>query len=217
MKVGTVVIAIFLISAQQGFSQGSFVNLNFESPILPLTRDQFFQVPITNALPGWAGYIGGNQVSKVVYDTRALDSAGISLHDSNSVLKPIQGNYSVLLQGDRFSSTSAAIGQTGQIAPSINSLFFLAQNSSLQFSFAGQVIPYFQVNQTSNYTTYAADISSFAGQIGELRFTAPQNAFSFLDGIRLSTTVVPEPNIYSLLGYGVLLFGAARATLKRKQ
>ena len=209
------IIVLLCFLEQAGFSQG-FVNLNFESPIPPLPSGPAF-MPITNALPGWTGYIGGEQVAEVVYNSRALDGAGISLHSPTSSLQPIQGNYSVLLQGARFSSASAAIAQLGQITSSINSLFFLAQNSTLQVTFAGQLIPYFQVNQTDNYMTFAADISSFAGQTGELRFTAPQNSFSFLDGVRFSSTVVPEPSIYSLLGCGVLLFGAARATFKRRQ
>ncbi len=209
---------MILFARLTSFSQGIFVNLNFESPILPLTRDQFFQVPITNALPGWTGYIGGNQVNRIGYNTFALSAAAISLQDTGSpYFTPLQGSYSVFLQSGQ--GGDAAIGQVGQVSSTIHSLFFLAQFDNIfpgpLVTFAGQSISYFELSRSNNYSTFAADISTLAGQTGELRFAS--RASTLLDGIRLSTTIVPEPNIYSLLGCGLLLLGAARATLKRKQ
>ncbi len=214
-------MALLMATCGIGRSQG-FSNLRFESPVLPLVPDGFSQVPIANALPGWAGYINGGQIANIVYDGFALDSAQISLITSTSpFLQPIQGGYSVFLQGGRILGSSAAIGQTAQINPSANSLFFLAQFDNVfsgpQITFSGQSISYFEVSRTASYATYAADISTIAGQSGDLRFTVTAaNASTLLDGIFFSSTIVPEPSTYSLLGCGVLLFGAARATLKRK-
>ncbi len=116
---------------------------------------------------------------------------------------------------------SAALAQIGQINSSIRSLYFFAnffvEFQGPQLTFDGQMIPYFEVERTNNYATFGADISAFAGRTGELRFTVDSShANSLIDAIRLSTQPIPEASIYSLLACGVLLFGAARATLKRK-
>lgn len=218
-----IVAILFLATIQIGFSQGSFVNLNFESPILPLTPDGFSQVPITKALPGWTGYIGGEQVNTVAYNARALDAAAISLHDTSSPsFTPIQGNYSVFIQGGRFAPFGAAIGQTAQIGSQINSLFFLAQFDNVfpgpQVTFAGQIISYFEFSRSNNYSTFAADVSALAGQTGELRFTSfPGIAGStLLDGIRFSTAIVPEPSTFALTGIGAFLFAVFRKRLRKK-
>src|SRR6266550_2396506 len=111
-------IALFAIT-QTGFSQGSFRNLDFESPILPLIPDAFLQVPIANALPGWSGYLGTNQTDRVAYNTVSLGAAAISLQSMASSHPPIDGNYSAILQ-PQFNPNNvpglagAAIAQTGQ-------------------------------------------------------------------------------------------------------
>ena len=204
-----VVATFYCVASQNSFAQGSFINLNFESPILPLTRDAEFMVPITNALPSWTGYIGGSQVSRIAYNAIALDAAAISLHDPGSPsFIPLQGSYSVFLQGGRFSPFGAAIGQTAQINPLANSLFFSAQFDNIfpgpQVTFAGQSISYFEFSQANNYSVFAADISALAGQTGELRFSSGGSVL--LDGIRFSSTVVPEPSTFALTGIGALLF-----------
>src|SRR5688572_25544832 len=119
MKRNLTKVAVFttaLVIGELSGSCQSFVNLNFESPIPPLTPDPFFQVPITNALPGWTGYLGGTQTDRVSYNTVSLGAAAISLHDQGSSRQPVQGNYSVILQpSEPFLQDSAAVGQTGQI------------------------------------------------------------------------------------------------------
>jgi hypothetical protein len=71
--------AVLLATLSRGFGQGTFQNLNFESPVLPLTPDGFSQVPIANAIPGWQGYIGINQVSTITYNTISIGAAAITL------------------------------------------------------------------------------------------------------------------------------------------
>ena len=145
MKIHSIKIAIssvaFFIMGQNGYGQGTFINLNFESPQPPLTRDAEFMVPIANALPGWTGYIGGNQVTRVVYDTRSLGAAAISLLSTFS----IAGNYSVFLQGqfnpnDIPGLPSAAIAQTGQIPMGTQSLVFWGDTLLLHLKM--QRLPY---------------------------------------------------------------------------
>jgi len=70
------------------------------------------------------------------------------------------------------------------------------------------------LNATANYTVFGADISAYAGQTGELLFTAPwqgepgQSGFEedgMVDNIQFSSSPIPEPNEFSLVGLGALL------------
>jgi hypothetical protein len=72
----------------------------------------------------------------------------------------------------------------------------------------------------TNYTLYAADIRSLAGQTAELDFTLLAQRphvidyFLFLDSIQFSNAPVPEPSILSLSALGALLVGVG--ALKQK-
>src|SRR5262245_2481823 len=119
--------------------QGTFVNLDFEQANVSGYPSPSV-VPISAALPGWNGYINGNLVDRVDYNTSSLGGPSISLESSLSpAYQPIQGSYSVYLKS--FSDqggTSAAIGQTGQIPGDALSLLFLRVPSSGFFvSFGG--------------------------------------------------------------------------------
>ncbi len=213
MKNKRLNLGIFLtisgLSTQIVISQGSFGNLNFESPNLPLNPVNF-QVPITNATPGWRGYIGGGQVNEILLNTINIDAAGISLHSSASPLQPLQGNYSVFLQGSSsFAPTaSATLAQTGQVPLNAASLrLFLAPDSSLQVTFGGQAVQLFQISATANYNIVAGDMTMFAGITDELRFTATPNTVAFFDNIFFSSQTIPEPSAFALFGLGALLFG----------
>src|SRR5258705_749182 len=100
--------SIFLCAQLSAQAQGSFQNLDFEHPIRPLNPDAGSQVPITNALPGWAGYIGGSQVDRVTYNTVSLGAAAIFLPDTNSYLQPAHGSYYVNLQTSSGGATANA-------------------------------------------------------------------------------------------------------------
>jgi hypothetical protein len=152
----------FLLSGSQtGFSQGTFQNLDFENPILPLIPDPSGLVPISNALPSWIGYLNGVPANRVFYPYVALGGPSISFVSSlDPVYQPIQGSYSVFLN-------SAAIGQTGLIPGDALSLLFLrAPQSGFQVSFGGQNIPLVQLGNSGNNVIMAGDISMFAGQTG---------------------------------------------------
>ena len=199
---------------QRGHSQGTFRNLDFESAMVPVNPNGVFELPIANALPAWTAYIGGSPVDLVLYDTRNLDAAGISLQDSTSpVFQPLQGNYSVFLQGSSiFAPTaSAAIGQIGRIAPGTRSVILYATpGSSLQVTFGSHLIPLVQIGSAANYNILGGDISGYAGVSDELRLTVLPNTGALLDNVQFSMTPVPEPSEIALAVMGALLLGLRR-------
>jgi hypothetical protein len=64
-----------------------------------------------------------------------------------------------------------------------------------------------------NYTVYGVDVSPFAGETGQLLFTAPIQNFVLLDNIQFSSSPVPEPSSLCLIGLG----GIMSAMLFRKR
>jgi len=158
-------------------------------------------------MPGWTAYIDDTPIDQVVYNTRPLDAAEVSLQGvASDSLTPIQGDYTVELFGaSRFApQQSAAIGQTGQIPASARSLLFWGYSTDV--SFGGHALSLSVLDITPNYYIYGADISAFAGQTGELRFTVPPQSLSVIDNIQFSDQRVPEPGAFavSVLGASVL-------------
>lgn len=200
-------IALWLTTLAPTFAQGSFRNLDFESPIQPLVPDPFFHVPITNTLPGWTGYIGATVVDWTLYNNISLGDAAISLQSSPS-WPPIQGNYSVLLQ-QSFPSLSVvpSIGQIGTVPGDAQSVRYLGKpfyNMSTAVSFGGQPLPVAILGGSADtFLIFGADISAFAGQTGELRFSGG----GYFDGIQFSNQPIPEPSTFGLFALGALLLG----------
>ncbi len=64
------------------------------------------------------------------------------------------------------------------------------------------------------YTVYGVNIALYAGQTGQLEFTAGFNnsgpSWTELDDIMFSPTTVPEPSPLALTGIGGLLFALYR-------
>ena len=82
--------------------------------------------------------------------------------------------------------------------------------SSPVVSLQGQNLDLVPLQTFPNYTLYAADIASFAGQSATLSFTAPTPRFgspSFLtlDDISFLPIAVPEPTTEALLALGGLV------------
>jgi len=203
------VLSLTVLSSASG--QGTFRNLDFENPIPPLLPNAGFTVPITNALPGWSAYIGDTSIDRVVYNTVSLGAAAVSLHDHGSSLQPVEGNYSVMLQPSIPSlQTSAAVGQIGQVPSTAKSLVFYG-TPSMQVTFAGQPISLVTLGATSEYFIRGGDVSQFAGQTGELRFTEPVaplgSVMAGLDNIQFSPEPIPEPSVVGLFVLGTLLIG----------
>jgi hypothetical protein len=208
-------IIAFVLGTVRCFSQ-SFVNLDFEdAQITPLADSPFFPFGITttNALPGWAVFIGNSEQSQITYNDPALGSTSVSLWVTNSHV--ISGNFSVFLQGG-LSASAATISQTGLVPISTLSLLFDAQPGigTLQVSLAGQNIPFFALSTGTNYTLYGGNIpSGIAGESEQLMFSAlPAGGGSgwTIDDIQFSSSAVPEPNQLALSALGALLLGFRR-------
>ena len=196
------VVGVALLPSGVGAAgQGTFANLNFESPIPPFIPDGAGTVPITNALPGWVGYTYGTTPdSRVVYNTISIGSASIDFLGPGSGYQPFESSYFVLLQRSFDLSTIPAIAQLGMVPTNALSVRFYGYGS-LSVSFASQTIPLTVLGNTAAYTVYGGDISGFAGQTGWLKFQGG----GYLDNISFSNLPVPEPSAFGLSALGALL------------
>jgi len=134
----------------------------------------------------------------------------VSVQDTtSSILLPLQGSYSVFLQGlGGGPAASVAIGQTAQLPADAASLRYWASPLSiLQLSLDGQVLPVFLLGTTPGYSIFGADVSAFAGQMRELRLTGPSNGGGLFDNIQFSNQPIPEPGMISILLVGLGGFG----------
>lgn len=195
----------------------SFVNLGFENTTITTVHfpggDRY-----AATIPGWSwntfNFLNGDPNSVGLNDI-ALNAPATTLHGLNSRFFPaIRESYSVLLQGGstpaEMGTNGASIFQTGQVPLGSQSMTY-SGGSSLQVSFAGQMLVPIALSNGANYTVWGADISAYAGQTGELRFTAPWRTVGVLDGIQFSSTAIPEPSAFALLSLGLFcLFGRLR-------
>ena len=206
---------VFLTQAQ------GFVNLNFESAQLSAYGAGGL-VPATNAIPNWTAYIGGAPQTNVLYNSITGAAPDVILEGTNNGYFPkVQGNYFLMLWGEfnplqnTTHTNSAAIGQTGQIPLSAQSISFWGTIGGMQATFNGQPIDFIVTGSTANYTIYSADISAYAGQTGQLLFNDPYYGGTFggpatIDNIQFSSTAVPEPSVFALAALGGLLLGFRR-------
>lgn len=183
----------------------TFRNLDFElATAIPDTPG--YSVGFTQAFPGWTGSEG-----VVQYDYTWLDSAGISILDTNStspsVAGVLHGRYCACLYAgwelwvEPRHDIPVWIAQTGKIPVTAATLLFnykpLWPNGELLVTFKGIGISLRTVSSgVDGSSVLGGDVSQFAGQVGELRITAPvrypnnphQLNASIVDYIRFSTT-----------------------------
>ncbi len=198
-------------------STSGFANLDFESANVSGYSSPG-SILASNAIPGWTAYISGVPQSTILYNDETLGEAAISLQGTNGIFQPIQGRYFVLLQATFFApdTNTAAIGQTGVIPTGTQSLIFWGNTaasgvaSNMQVTFNGSAIPYFAVGTGSDYTIYGANISGFAGDTGQLLFTAFNNTYAEIDNIQFSSSPIPEPSTLSLSALGGLFLAWRR-------
>jgi len=189
-------------------STAPWINLNFEeSSIVSSSPTGYGFDTGTADVPGWTVYYGWGDVNYsggaiLIYNNQPLDSAGASLEGTNYWTPAIGGNYSILLQGGTtasafYGTNGASIGQTGPIPLSAQSITYWGSSwSSLRITFNGHLLSFFPVKSATNHVLYAADISPYAGERGELLFTAPwPNGAGMVDNIRFNSSPIPRPTL----------------------
>jgi len=206
----------FLIFALGASGQGAFRNLNFEqATIVPSGPGQPLPLVVaSSALPFWTAYIGSMPMSDILYDDLTIGSPAVSIHDGGSPFRlPLDGNYSVVIQHSSGGNpASASIGQVGQLPGNALSLVFDTVNfQNLLVTFDGNPVPLVQIGSTAHFSVLAGDISSYAGQTGELLFTGLSISGVALDDIRFSTTAVPEPSTLAFFGLAGILYWLYRS------
>jgi hypothetical protein len=198
--INKIILVVFIQFLSHSAHAQGFINLNFESA--NVSGFSTGSVPAANAFPGWTAYIAGVQQSSVIYDTIPLDNAAVTLQGTNSdSLMPIQGDFTAWLFGSSsFASQqqSAGLGQTGQIPVNAESLIFWGYAGSTDVSFDNQTLSLLLLGSTANYDIYGANISAFAGETGQLLFTAQPGENDEIDNIQFSPSSVPEPNSLAL-------------------
>jgi len=219
-KLITRLSAAFLaaLSAQ---AQDTFQNLDFEqaNPINAGNPYYPYFVTVASALPYWTVTEEGVQQTEIAYNNISLGAPWVDLIGPGAPfgLAPIDGNYSVMLQGTF--AGSAEISQTGTISSGTESLFFEAQpgEGTLDVLIGAQIVPITAVGNGANYTLYGANISAWAGDSESLTFSAAQDDSGLnnweLDDISFSQ--VPEPSTVALTAIGGLLFGARKRLARR--
>ncbi|HEY9171162.1 MAG TPA: PEP-CTERM sorting domain-containing protein [Verrucomicrobiae bacterium] len=190
-------------SACQALAQGTFQNLDFENGSFVPIPGQLNTVEFTPAMPGWTGYVGTNQINSILYNDLFLSSPGIAIWGPNYPSPGLyHGQYFIVLQSSfPDGAIQAAIAQTGRIPAAARSIQFYA-SGPVSVTFGEQSIPsYLLGGSWDTFFVYGGDISAYAGQTGELRFTGGAR----LDYIRFSSQPIPEPATLWLVGLGASL------------
>jgi hypothetical protein len=205
MKTKIVVSILLLAGLDFGQSQG-FTNLDFEKATIVAGPGGLGAVA-SNAIPAWTAFINGTAQTVIGYNIISLGDAAVSIQGPGSGEPILQGQYTVLLQANYPSATIIpAIAQTGTIPSSAQSFMFYTDFYFWQVFFANQQIPLSVLGSTSTYKIYGGDISTFAGQTGQLLIQGN----GLLDNIQFSSSPIPEPTAFALATLGGLLLGFRR-------
>ena len=235
----TLIIGINLILELHCSAQFDFQDLDFEQakpladPLGPVIPADVFAA---SALPGWNVALGSIPQTDVLQNLYAINQASVDIFGPNYqaaaqypyyVPGVIDGDYSVLLQEGNLPSgptlVPASISQFGFIPEAAQSFAFKAYmtpGALFSISFNGVNLNPLLIQSGSAYNLYDVDISSYAGQLGELEFTdlvTPLPSAIGLDDITFSSApIVPEPNvgILSVIG-GLMVYGPT--WLKRRR
>jgi len=214
----TACLIVSLDDAFPALGQGTFQNLDFEQAQISGPPPQ--GVSVSQALPHWEVSENGVPTTVIFYDDIALTQWQVSIQDVNGE-GSLSGKYSVFLQGgkDPVNPGYAEISQIGTLAADTHSMLFAARMTrpgNLNVAFNGQPIQTGLFQDHGTYQTFGADISAFAGQTGELSFTAPDPTWTFIDDIQFSTASIPEPSTLAMITVGGLLVGTKISRQKKK-
>lgn len=236
----------------------NFTNLNFESAVVP-GAGSAGAIALANGFPGWQAVVGGTYPSlgvtnlglgpvfQAYYDTTDLDQMTLGIYDQFAVSTipgashPLVGNKTAYIEGDLGSLHTGVLElfQSGLIPSTSKSLTFRTFTYSsmggalpqITFKLNGATLPFQLTGSIGQFTTYAADISSLANTVAEIRFSVRAdypfpNQFSphifvgmGLDGIAFSSNAIPEPNSISIFttafGFLALIMSRNRQTPNR--
>jgi len=187
-------------------AQGTFQNLDFEQA--QISTPPPGGGPVSQLLPHWQASENGVTATQIAYDTIALTKWAVTIQDVNGE-GSLSGKYSVFLQGgkDPVNPGYAEISQIGTMATDTHSILFAASMTrpgNLNVAFNGQQLQTALLQDHSTYQTFGADVSAFAGQTGELSFTAPDPTWTLIDNIQFSTAIIPEPTESALILFGAI-------------
>lgn len=217
--------AAFVFASALAAQGQSFQNLNFEqaNPVIVAGSPYYpYGVTAASALPGWTVALGGVSQTQITEDDPSLGSSWVSLVGPGDLYgSPIDGNYSVLLQGGG-PAPSASISQTGLIPVGMQSVLFEAQPGAgtLDVLIGNQDVPFFAIGSGPNYILYGGNVSAWSGQTESLTFSALQYSGGLndweIDDISFSqTAITPEPSSFLLTSMGGVLFALHRRFLRR--
>jgi len=211
-----------------------FRNLGFDEAninhVFDLNGDNtYFCGPIGELLPGWQLSSGTN-----AFAPNDLIGFNLSLPGPGyATLYSTNGNFSLgLWPGVDFSTLAAvpySLIQSGNVPADARTIRFFNFGMPLELRINGAVVPLFYNNVQSTVKPMVigfigsaevfADVSVFAGQAVDLRFTTPrQNSFlSGLDSIAFSPQTIPEPAPCFLLGLRGLFLVCQRICRRLRQ
>ena len=204
-----------------------FLNLDFQSPnIKAISNPQSGGVVrVHDALPGWQLQIGNEFRQLMYYNNVCITCPSASLGGPEN---PVNGDaFGFTIKSGyyspNFTMLATSIYQTGDVPIKAQSLQFVAgvdpNFESLHVSVGGQQLRFIQLEKNAFYEyRYAADVSKWAGEAAELRFTIGPGAFdegaaASLAGIHFSPDplpATPEPSTWALLctGLAALIWNA---------
>lgn len=194
-----------MFSISQKTSAQGFINLDFEQVRFTSLTTNSSGVFGAATCPGWPACFAGFSTTNFGYNALSLGAAAAGLFGTNGGFSLIHGKYFMLLQGSYGYGGPASIGQTGTIPANAQSLVCWGYVGAVTFN--SQPLSFISLGSTNGYGIYGADVSGFAGQTGQLLFTAvkgitfnhPSTAYyypgewAYLDNSQFAAAPVPEP------------------------
>ncbi len=220
MNVAACVAAV-LASAAMSASARSFVDLDFDEAHVP-DPSGFAALPWDQGAPGW-GHSEGDSTDVVTYP---FGHAGYSQTFSlvQAPFGAASGLYGLGMRSGTFHEEEphgafiqAFISQTGSLGPAVTSVNLLASSYLFELTLNGRPIdmrpvgldptsPTYAEDLTTYWGEWTGDVSSFAGQVVELKIldlqVPPNYSTLVVDEIQLLP--VPEPADGALFGLGLL-------------
>lgn len=196
-------------------AQGTFLNLGFER-FRYVSLGEPNLVATSNAIPGWSAEAAGHGLPYVLFNGVSYGASALSIHSGGSLegIPVLDGAYSLCLQTSSPDGLiRPSVFQTGWVPSWARSVRFLTDRESLpllEVSVNGMVLPTWPLHEMTNGGyLWGVDVSDFADQVVELRFTATGSAL--LDRVEFGAAIVPEPGMFSML-----VLAAATVRIRRK-